>query len=175
MVDVGPVLKTNFKGIPVETRAGIAAYGWNDNIRGGLLGTDWEGYDSDPGYFCGVSLGDPSRPVGNLPLFISFQGIGKQIRNNGLGLIMGSALYKNTLPSGDSIFIYAGDSLLNGKDVYLRTNLGSGVYQSSPWRIRHSLTASGGLRAAPRFGLHRRCTISTGLTPWIIPRAKISQ
>lgn len=152
MVDVGPVLKTNFKGIPVETRAGIAAYGWNDNIRGGLLGTDWEGYDSDPGYFCGVRLGDPSRPVGNLPLFINLQGIGKQIRNNGLGLIMGSVLYRNTLSSGDSIFIYAGDSLLNGKDVYLRTNLGSGVYQSSPWRIRHSLTASGGVRAAPRFG-----------------------
>ena len=162
MADLGPVLKSRFMGVPFQARAGIAGYGWNDNVQNGLFGTALKDYNGDPGYYGGIRIGDFSSGIGGLPLHVNLQADGKYINNNGLGLLMGSALYRHAIASGDSVFLYAGDSLLSGKDIYLRSNIGSGLYENSPWRIRHSLTASAGFKAAPRLGFEPALFYSYG-------------
>ena len=153
MADVGPVLKTSFYGLPVNVRMGLSGYGWNDKLNKGITGTPIADYQSDPGYYGGLSIGDMSRKIGNIPLYINVKSIGKVIQGNGLGVVMGSALLKQGLGSSDSLFLFVGDSLYNGKEIYLRNSMGNGVYADSPWRIRHSLAVSGGFKAAERFGL----------------------
>ncbi|NLG17108.1 MAG: hypothetical protein GX556_07245 [Fibrobacter sp.] len=174
MADFGPVLKSRFKGVPFQARAGIAGYGWNDNIHNGLFGTEFKDFDGDPGYYGGIRIGDFSSGIGGLPLHVNMQADGKYINNNGLGLLMGSALYRHALASGDSIFLFAGDSLLNGKDIYLRSNVGSGLYESSPWRIRHSLTASAGFKVAPRLGFEPAFFYSYGRSTVEYPKDSAS-
>jgi hypothetical protein len=148
-VDFGPVAEVSAFSIPVQVRTGISTDVWDEAMKSKKLFSVFQDYSWDAGYYLEGEFGDYSKPVFNVPLFFTLRASGRSIRDAGLGLIMGNALYTNDLGSGDSIVIYISDSISNGKESYL--NQGT-TFTTSPWRILHNFSMTGGIKGAERLG-----------------------
>jgi len=151
-LDAGPVLRAEVFRIPLAVRAGVSANIWNENVSKAVFRSGFSGFNSDPGLYAGCEIGDPSQKLNFFPVYLNIKAIGRSINNNGLGIIMGSVLAAEQLQSGDSIFIYAGDSLSNGKELYLGESEGNTIYKPTPWNINHSMSAATGLKMKERLG-----------------------
>ena len=155
-VDMGPVVRHSLFSVPYTLRAGVYGYGWSDSLRSAtsLSMRDMHG---TPGIYGACAIGDPLIPVGNLPLFLNISATARSLGGNNLGLITASALFSHTLPNlGDSIFIHLGDSLTNGKELYIGEFEGKPLYSNTSWRINHSFSATGGMKMARRIGIEPR-------------------
>jgi hypothetical protein len=147
--DLGPIAEATFFTIPVKIRTGVSADVWKEEMLERNFFSVLKNYSSDAGYYIGCELGDYSKPVYNLPLYMSFRASGRSIRDAGLGLMMGNVLYANELGTGDSLIFYLSDSLSNGRESYL--NQGT-TFTTSPWRILHCFSVSGGIAGEERLG-----------------------
>ncbi len=151
-VDLGPVMQWHIDSVPVNVHGGISGTAWSDTLPSTLTRNIIDSVNG--GYYGGFSLGDTASRFFGLPLYLSVQALGRSVRQDGIAVLTGSALFAHKLPGGDSIFAYFGDSLSNGKENYLSASSTGGLqYLSSPWRIAQSLQAAGGIRLAERFNL----------------------
>lgn len=141
-INTGPFIKTKLFQIPIKVAAGITGI-TNEELPGGLSSMALKYYNGDAGVYGGCEIGDTLRGIGGKPVFIDFRFFGKTIKGVGSGLVMGKMLFQHEFRSGDSLFIYGADSLLNGKDIVFS-------YQTTPWSINHSLQGSTGLKARER-------------------------
>jgi hypothetical protein len=155
IVDLGPVIQWRVDSVPLMLRGGISGAGWNDSLSSTIGQTLKNGDSTAIGVYGGFAIGDSSARILGLPLYLNAQGLGRSIEQDGIAVLLGSALFAHKLKSGDSIFAYYGDSLSNGKEAYLSTSSsgGSQGYLSSPWRIARSLQAAAGIKGAERFNL----------------------
>lgn len=138
----GPYLRVRPFQIPLKIEAGVTAAS-NDRLPGGLSSQPLKSYHADAGVYGGAEIGDTLRPIANLPLFVNLKLFGKTIEGAGSGLVMGKMLFQHQLQTGDSLYIYGADTLLNGKDIEF-------LYEETPWRINHSLQGAAGLKAKER-------------------------
>ncbi|NLL14692.1 MAG: hypothetical protein GX267_14910 [Fibrobacter sp.] len=141
-LNAGPYLRVKPLKIPVKIEAGVTAAS-NDRLPGGLSSQPLKSYHADAGVYGGAEIGDTLRPIANLPLFVNLQLFGKTIEGAGSGLVMGNLLFQHQLQTGDSLYIYGADTLLNGKDIEF-------LYEETPWRINHSVQGAAGLKAKER-------------------------
>jgi len=109
----GPYLRVRPFQIPLKIEAGVTAAS-NDRLPGGLSSQPLKSYHADAGVYGGAEIGDTLRPIANLPLFVNLQLFGKTIEGAGSGLVMGKMLFQHQLQTGDSLYIYGADTLLNG-------------------------------------------------------------
>jgi len=138
----GPYLRIKPFQIPVKIEAGVVAAS-NDRLPGGLSSKSLKSYNADAGVYGGAEIGDSLRGIANLPLFVNLKLFGKTIEGAGSGLAMGHLLFQHQFQTGDSLFIYGADTLLNGKDIEF-------LYEETPWRINHSFQGAAGLKAMER-------------------------
>ncbi len=154
-IDIGPAISHSFLSIPYSLRGGLYGYAWNNTA-----GTLWEGgYQADPGLYINGRIGDPQKRVDPLPLYLYVDATGRSIRRNNIGLLSASALYADELMlfgGGDSIFVHAGDSITNGKEIYLGDSTGISLLSNTSWRINHSFSASAGIKTIERLGTRSR-------------------
>ncbi|MBN1308703.1 MAG: hypothetical protein JXA18_12340 [Chitinispirillaceae bacterium] len=153
--DIGPVINHSVASIPYSLRGGLYGYAWNDSIAS-LFSAPLDDYHGDPGVYGNCSIGDPARGIGSLPIHIGIDATGRAIRGNPIGLFSGSILYADDLPffgGGDSLFLHAGDSITNGKELYIGEFEGKSLLSNTSWRINHAFSASGGFASKERFGI----------------------
>jgi hypothetical protein len=153
-VDLGPVMQWRIDSVPVSIRGGVSGTAWNDSLPSSLGRATIDSANGAAGYYGGFSLGDTAARFFGLPLYLSAQALGRSVEQDAIAVLTGSALFAHKLPSGDSLFVYFGDSLSNGKEDYLAASSSGGLqYLSSPWRIAQSLQAAGGIKFTERFNL----------------------
>jgi hypothetical protein len=138
----GPYLRVRPFQIPLKIEAGVTAAS-DDRLPGGLSSQPLKSYHANAGVYGGCEIGDTLRTISSLPLFVNLKLFGKTIEGAGSGLAMGSVLFQHQLQTGDSLYIYGADTLLNGKDIEF-------LYEETPWRINHSLQGAAGLKAKER-------------------------
>lgn len=153
MLDLGPAVKFDMLGLPFKVRGGISGKAWNDNIYGSILNVQLNKYSGDPGFYGECDLGNPFQKLWGMPLVIDLNAFGRSMSGVGLGIMKGTALYAYDPGSGDSLFFCLGDSLSNGKEVYMAGVEGKPLYTETPWRICHSFSFAGALRGKKRFSL----------------------
>lgn len=141
-INTGPYYKIRLFDIPVKITAGVSGT-VNEELPGDLGSIPLTNYNIDPGLYGGCEIGDTLNGVAGKPLFVNIKLFGKTITGVGSGLVMGKVLYQHEFASGDSMFFYAADSLLNGKDMLFS-------YQTTPWSINHSLHGALGIKAKKR-------------------------
>jgi hypothetical protein len=152
-IDIGPILRMNIVQIPFEVKGGVVGTGWNEEILGKIFSEHLSSFHGEPGFYGGGRIGDSLRGIANLPLFVNVQAFGKSVNQTRSGMVMGTVLFAHELGSGDSLFVYAGDSLLNGKEVFLSgKSIGNSSSLTPPWRINNILHVSGGLKGKERLG-----------------------
>jgi hypothetical protein len=153
-VDIGPVMQWRIDSVPVIIRGGVSGTAWNDSLPSSLGQATIDSANGAVGFYGGFSLGDTAARFLGLPVYLNAQALGRSVEQDAIAVLIGSALIAQKLPTGDSLFAYFGDSLLNGKEDYLAASSSGGLlYLSSPWRIAQSLQAAGGIRFAERFNL----------------------
>lgn len=148
-VDIGPVAEAKLFSVPINVRTGVSTDVWEEAMEGNNIFSVFENQSWDAGYYLESEFGDYSKPVFNMPFYFTLRASGRSIRNAGLGLVMGNALYTKEIGLGDSIVIHISDSLSNGKESYL--NQGT-MFTTSPWRILHNFSITGGIKSAERLG-----------------------
>lgn len=154
-IDVGPVLEAQPWGIPLELRGGFSAKAWNNSIPADLIDTRYEDFHGAPGGYGGLRVGEPGwRPFDEVPFYGSLSAFGRSVEDAGLAVVLGSVLYGQGIPSGDSLFIYASDSLGNGRDPSLSEVAdGKTRFIDTPWRIENALHVAAAFKGAQRFYL----------------------
>ncbi len=138
----GPYLRVRPFQIPIKVEAGVTAAS-NDRLPGGLSSQPLKNYNADAGVYGGCEIGDTFSGIAKLPLFVNLKLFGKTIEGDGSGLVMGNLLFQHQLQTGDSLYFYTADTLLNGKDIEF-------LYEETPWRINHSLQGAAGIKAKER-------------------------
>jgi len=150
-IDIGPVIQYKAYNMPLRLRGGISALSWSDSLPLRLLNAR---INNSVGGYAGFELGDFSKPLSFMPLYINAQGYGRTNANAGLISGIGTALYTTTLTTGDTLFALITDSLINGNNTNLGQNLdGKSRYSNIDRRFEHSYMYSGGLKAKERFFL----------------------
>jgi len=153
-VDLGPVVSGEVQGIPWLVKGGFYGYTWNDSITPWLLSTTDGRYHTTPGVFGGLSCGNDAELSFLKPLTFSLDASGRAAGGNYLGLIRSGALYTDEtgiFGGGDSLFFAVGDSITNGKELYVGEYGGSSFYSNTSWRINHAFSGSAGVRMRERF------------------------
>ncbi|MBN1758241.1 MAG: hypothetical protein JW863_07990, partial [Chitinispirillaceae bacterium] len=154
-IDIGPVIHHELFAVPYSLRGGLYAYSWNNAISS-LSSAPLRDYRGYPGLFAGCTIGDPLHPVASIPLWLSVDVLGRSINRNNIGLLSASALYADDIPvfgGGDSLFLHAGDSITNGKELYIGEFEGKSFFSNTSWRINHSFSGSGGVKLKERLGI----------------------
>jgi hypothetical protein len=170
--NIGPVVSHRLAGVPYTVQAGLYGYTWNDSITPWLLSASDGEYTTKPGLFGSFSLGDGAMKTGSLPLAFSVNGWGRTAGGNNLGLLRGGALYKTELPvfgGGDTLFVHAGDSITNGKELYIGESVGSSFVSNTSWRTSHSFSGTAGVALKERFALLPRIYYRYGLHSIMYP------
>ena len=154
--DIGPVMRHTLFSIPYTVRGGLYGYGWSDTVPS--FSTMMHGkLHGNPGIYGSVAIGNPLRTIGDVPLYVGINADGRSLDGNNLGLMTASALYCRELPHlGDSVFFQLGDSLTNGKELYLGEYEGKSFYSNTSWRINHSFSGAAGVKMVQRFGIAPR-------------------
>jgi len=164
--DLGPVLSGSFRGIPFTVKGGLYGFTWNDSITPWLLSSTDGRYHASPGVFGGFDCGGEEAPFDSVPLWFSLNTMGRSVGGNNLGLLRTGVLYTNetrVLGGGDSIYLSIGDSITNGKELYIGDFGGNSFYSNTSWRINHSFSGSAALRFKERFATIVRSYYRYGL------------
>jgi hypothetical protein len=151
--DMGPFMQWRPYKVPLVIHGGISASTWSDSLRAPLGDSKMKDVYGDAGSYGGVSMGDFSKRFLGLPLYLNAEVFGRSIKNLGLGVVRGSALYVHEMGDGDSVFAFYGDSLSDGKERSWGSNNGQQNFFNTPWRIAHSLQATGAFKGKERFSL----------------------
>ncbi|MBN1578636.1 MAG: hypothetical protein JW913_18880 [Chitinispirillaceae bacterium] len=154
-VDIGPFITHTLFTVPYAVRGGLYGYAWNSSIES-LSSTPLDSYHGDPGVYGSCSIGNPSRKIMSLPLFLTIEAQGRAIRGNNIGRFRGSVLYADEFPffgGGDSLFLHLGDSITNGKELFIGSVGGKSFFSPTSWRINHTLSASAGFKMKERLGM----------------------
>lgn len=138
----GPFIRIRPFKIPVKIQTGVSAAS-NDKLPGGISSKPLSSYHGDPGVYGGCEIGDSTKGIAGLPLFVNMKLFGKTIEGEGSGLIMGNLLFQHQILTGDSFYVYGADTLFNGKDIEF-------LYEDAPWRINHSFQGAAGLKVKER-------------------------
>lgn len=141
-INSGPFLRMRPFQIPVKLSAGMSGV-VNEELPGDISSLPLRSYHGDAGFYGGFEIGDSVDGVAGKPLFVNVKVLGKTIEGIGSGLVMGNALFLHQLESGDSLYIYGADTLLNGKDLELSN-------QITPWKINHSFQGAAGVKLKER-------------------------
>jgi len=150
-IDIGPVVRFQPFNIPLTLRGGASALSWSDSIPLQLLKAE---VNNSLGGYAGFELGNFTQPLSCIPLYINAHGYGRSNANAGLISGIGTALYTNTLSTGDTVFALATDSLINGNNATLGQNLdGKSRFSNIDRRYEQSYQYTGGLKAKERFFL----------------------
>jgi hypothetical protein len=165
-VDLGPVFEFSPGGVPISVQGGLAATGWNDDIPDDIWETRYADFHGAPGVYGGIRIGDGRRLVPHVPLRMVLEGHARTVDGNGIGLARGTLLYREGIPTGDSLFVYLADSLLDGQESSLRDREGHTRFINSRWRIENLLRGAVGLKGAYR--LHFQPSISYALRHYLI-------
>jgi hypothetical protein len=150
--DIGPFGRWTPHDVPFVVRGGISGSSWSTALRSPITESSIDDVHGDAGGYGGVSLGDAAKPFLGVPLHLTAEAFGRSIKNVGLGVALGSALFRHTLRSGDSVFVYYADTLTDGKERKWSSNQGQQSFFNTPWRIDRSLQASGALRGREHLG-----------------------
>jgi hypothetical protein len=148
--DVGPVMQWWPHGIPVRIRGGVSGSGWDYSLPARLVDSRLEDFHGDAGFYGACSAGDPAVRFLGQPLYVNAEAFARSIRQVGIAVIDGAALFGREIRSGDSLFAFYADSLSNGKERYWGSSGGQQQYINTPWRIARSLQAAGGFKAGER-------------------------
>ena len=148
-VDIGPLVRFQAYTIPFMLRGGASSLSWSDSLPLQLHNAN---VHTSFGGYAGFELGDFSKPLSFIPLYINARGYGRSNANAGLISGIGTALYSNTITTGDTVFALATDSLINGNNANLGQSLdGKSRYSNIDRRFEHSYQYMGGLKAKERF------------------------
>jgi hypothetical protein len=150
--DFGPVMEWKTHNIPIRFNGGVSGSGWNNSLPAHLEDSRLRDFHGDAGFYGGCSAGDPTIRFLGHPLYINAEAFVRSINKVGIAVIDGSALFAHNIGNGDSLFVFYGDSLSNGKERYWGGSGGQQQYINSPWRIARSLQASGGFKLKERRG-----------------------
>jgi hypothetical protein len=154
-IGIGPVARLHPWRVPLTVRAGASVKAWNDSMAQGTGGFSSKAYDNDKGYYSAFELGDPEKPLFNLPLYVNARGYGRSMETAKLMAGQGSALLALGLPTGDSLFTLYADSLINGRDALLGQGLdGKTRYTNLPSRFEHSFQIKSGIKGKKRWVLN---------------------
>jgi hypothetical protein len=153
-LDIGPVARYTWQTVPFYVRGGFSAIGWNDSLRTPLTDVRLSDSYERSGFYGALDIGDYARRLPYIPVYLSARLFGRSVKESGLGAIIGSGLLATGTQTGDSLFVYYGDSLSNGKEAYLGEGVdGTSRYTNTPWRIERSIQVMGGVRGRERFHL----------------------
>jgi hypothetical protein len=155
-VDVGPVMRHSLLSVPYQVRLGVYGYGWSDTLEA-FRNLSTGGLHGNPGIYGSVAIGNPLEPIGSVPLYLNINADGRALNGSNLGLMTASALYCAPLAHlGDSLFLHVGDSLTNGRELYLGEYEGKSFYSNTSWRLNHSFSGTAGVKLIQRFGITPR-------------------
>ncbi|MBN1760437.1 MAG: hypothetical protein JW863_19065 [Chitinispirillaceae bacterium] len=154
--DIGPVVKHTLFSVPYTVRGGLYGYGWSDTVQS-LRAVSQGVLHGNPGVYGSVSVGNPRSTINDIPLYVGINADGRSLDGSNLGLMTASARHCRVLPHlGDSLFFHMGDSLTNGKELYLGEYEGKSFYSNTSWRINHSFSGAAGVKMVQRFGIAPR-------------------
>jgi len=147
-IDIGPTLGFNLNGVALNLRAGMLGR------RADSL-SSWKSVDnsrSNAGAYGGFKIGSEDELLPFAPVYFYAHGTGRQIENSAMASLTGSALGAVQVGDRDSIFIYGGTSLFNGREGYLEESADSRamLFANTPWRIEQNVAFSAGFKAAQR-------------------------
>ncbi len=155
-VDVGPLMRHSLLSVPYQVRMGVYGYGWSDTLEA-FRNLTTGSLHGNPGIYGSVAIGNPLEPIGSVPLYLSINADGRTLNGSNLGLMTASALYCTPLAHlGDSLFLHVGDSLTNGRELYLGEYEGKSFYSNTSWRLNHSFSGTAGVKLIQRFGITPR-------------------
>lgn len=143
-IDIGPTLKLDLAGVPV-------------NLRGGMLGrrvdelSSWikvGEYRSSVGAYGGFKVGSEEHLLPFGPVYFYADGIGRQIEKSGMASLTSSVLGALKMGESDSIYIYGGASLFNGRAGYLEESADARamLFANTPWRIEQNTKFTAGYK-----------------------------
>ncbi|MDR2728534.1 MAG: hypothetical protein LBB56_05320 [Chitinispirillales bacterium] len=147
-IDIGPTLGLNLNGVPLNLRAGMLGR------RADSL-SSWKKIDnsrSNVGAYGSFKAGSEEELLPFAPVYFYANGTGRQIENSAMASLTGSALGALRIGEQDSVFIYGGTSLFNGREGYLEESADSRamLFANTPWRIEQNVAFSAGFKAAQR-------------------------
>lgn len=154
-IDVGPVINHSILSLPYKVRGGLYYYGWRDSIYD-LSETPLNSFNGEPGVYGGCSIGDTTMELFSMPLYAYIDAQGRSIHGSSVGVFKGFVRYRDALPFGgrrDSFYVHVGDSITNGKELYIGEYGGTSLYSNSSWRINHSFSGIAGIEGDQRFGI----------------------
>jgi hypothetical protein len=167
--DLGPVLQWRPGDIPLRIRGGISGCGWYDSLPDRIVESKIDDAHGDVGYYGACSAGNSSVPFLGQPIYINGDVFFRSIRQAGIAVVTGSALWAYGIGSGDSLFAFYGDSLSNGKEVWGSTGGFEQRFSNTPWRIARSFQAATGLKSKERFGFQPEMVYSYGANSVMYP------
>ena len=147
-IDIGPTLGLNLNGIPLNLRAGMLGR------RADSL-SSWKKIDksrNNVGAYGSFKAGSEEELLPFAPVYFYAHGTGRQIENSAMASLTGSSLGALRVGEQDSVFIYGGTSLFNGREGYLEESADSRamLFANTPWRIEQNVAFSAGFKAAQR-------------------------
>ncbi|KMQ51021.1 hypothetical protein CHISP_2163 [Chitinispirillum alkaliphilum] len=149
--DFGPVLSYEYRGVPFLLRTGITAQSSADTLYPGLgLIKETENH---PGFYGAFQLGNYQRPFVGYPVFFEGSGFGRSVDGTGMAILAGSVLSAIEIGSGDSILLFYGDTLFNGKEGYIGESVEGVTMINTPWKIERNSRFSAGVRLQERASL----------------------
>jgi len=147
-IDIGPALGLNLKGVPLDLRAGmlgrrvdsLSSFRKIDNSRTNI------------GAYGSFKAGSEEELLPFAPVYFYAHGAGRQIESSAMAAFTGSALGAIQVGERDSLFIYGGTALFNGREGYLEESADSRamLFANTPWRIEQNVAFSAGFKAAQR-------------------------
>jgi hypothetical protein len=155
-IDIGPIVTYTLASVPLKLRGGLCGYAGNDSLMKPLTETGIDDYNKAPGFYSECRIGNWENGIASLPLHVSVNALGKSLEGINLGIMKASALYMQhlgTFGGNDSLFVHIGDSLTNGRELYLGDFGGASVYSKSSWRFKHSFSSIAGVKMDRRLGL----------------------
>jgi len=147
-IDMGPTLGLDLNGVPLNLRAGMLGR------RADSL-SSWKKVDesrSNAGAYGSFKIGSEEELLPFAPVYFFMHGTGRQIENSAMASLTGSALWAVQVGEQDSLFIFGGTSLFNGREGYLEESADSRAmfFANTPWRIERDAAFSAGFKLAQR-------------------------
>ncbi len=150
-IRVGPSIGLLYQNLPFRISGGGVVDVWQDNMSYKPKWDEAVASNGDPGFYTALTVGNNNRPLfEGIPFYSEGKVFGRYMnsaRNEKITNGEINALFLQDIPFGDTLFLYAADTLSKGREGSLSgVQSGSIQLESTPNKTHNSLQASIGIK-----------------------------
>ncbi len=150
-IRLGPSIGLLYQNLPIRISGGGALDVWQDILSYKPKWDEVVASNSDPGFYGALTVGNNTQQIiKGIPFYAEGKIFGRymnSVKNEKITNGMINALFVQDVPFGDSLFLYAADTLSKGREgSFTGLQYGSPQLTSTPNKTHNSLQASIGVK-----------------------------